>query len=192
MGDGEFERLPNRAMQVRGACAADAGGDSARMDARLEEHFVGIDVAETPEESLIQQKRFDTRVPAAQSFDEVEQRDAERIGTECGDTRGQGIGILDAAELSGVVVEQSAVVEVKDSVGVSRARGIDEEFSRHAEMNDEDAEVEFDDDEFAVAADVTDGAVGELEREGVAVAGGDESGVEFGGLDDAAGEVRRE
>ncbi len=132
------------------------------MHAGAEQRFIRVDVADAAYDSLIQQHGLDRRFArfearAAKSASDTSSGSGPRAATRSGKL----LAVFDAAELALIVVMQDAAVESEDGVGPFGGVGVDEELSRHAEMDDEKAAVETDRDELAVALDGSDAASGQ-------------------------------
>lgn len=155
---------------------AEMGGDGVGVDARGEEAFVGVDVAESAEYFLIEQQRLDAFAPAAEVRGEFGGGHLKWVRP----LRGQFGGPTYTAEAADVVVEEFALVERKDGAGVGRALAVEEELAGHAEMHLEHAAVAMQEDVFSEACDGADGCTN------------DGSLPIFDGSDSAAGEMRRE
>ena len=132
----------------------------------MEEGFVGVDVAYSVEERLVEQCGFDWRLAIAEERDEVFERDGEglfagaRVGFGCDG---------EAAEAAGVdETELASAAEDEDGVGVGRdgrVGGGDEETAGHAEVDEELGGFflsgEVDNDGLAYAVDAVNPAAGE-------------------------------
>jgi hypothetical protein len=104
----------------------------------VEESLVGVDIADSVEEGLVEERRLDGSPAVAEEGDEVFERDGERLAT------GAGVGgVRDgkAAEAAGVYeAELFTAAQSKDGVGVwgyGDIGGGDEEAAGHSEMDEE-------------------------------------------------------
>ncbi|MCU1248711.1 MAG: hypothetical protein JWQ49_1740 [Edaphobacter sp.] len=111
-----------------------------RSDAGVEQSFIGVDVADTVEERLVEQRRLNGGLAVAEEGGEVFERDREGFGAgafvSC---VGRDDG--EAAEAAGVdEAEFFAAAEGEDGVSVrgdGRVGGGDEQATGHAEMDEE-------------------------------------------------------
>lgn len=102
----------------------------------MEEGLVGVDVAHSVEERLVEQCGFDGRLAVAKESDEIFQGDGEGLFARA------GVGLVrdgEAAEAARVYeAEFASAAEGEDGVGVERDWGVgggDEEASGHAEVD---------------------------------------------------------
>ena len=91
-------------------------------NASVEEGLVGVDVAYSMEERLVEQRSFDGRFAVAEESDEVFERDGEGLFA------GAGVGLVcdgEATEAAGVdEAKFAAAAEGEDGVGVGRDGGV--------------------------------------------------------------------
>src|ERR1035437_9482460 len=153
------------------------------MNSGAEEGFIGINVAQSTEEALVQQQRLDAGLAALEGGGEILERDLQRLGPEFCNPRGEFLAELDAAELAAVVIEQDTAVERQDGVGVLARRAIEQEAAGHAEMNDQvSAAIERYQDELSIAPDAGDSAAPDARRHGMRIAAAQHApAAEFGG-----------
>src|SRR5437870_9402023 len=121
------------------------------MDAGAKQRLIGIDVADAPQETLIQQQRFDWSLAAARALDELLQTRLERLWPELFHPTRHSVTELQAAELAWIIIQQHAAIERDHCVRVSAGFAAREQLTGHAEMHGEIlAAVELDDDKLAV------------------------------------------
>ena len=128
-------------------------GTAARIDPGAEERLIGIDIADSGENGLVQQDSLNGRA-AADSF----QREfgGQGVGAQAARAVFTGLsGEFDAAEHADIVIDQGGTVEVEERSGVRAGGGVDEELAGHAEVDDQGPARGFalkvNQDEFAVA-----------------------------------------
>jgi len=107
------------------------------VDTGAVEGFVGVDVAETAEEGLVEQKRLNAGATGAKPGGEIGGGDFERVGTKIGGMRRKEPEI---SELADVVEEQSPVggrssTEQEYGAGIGSRLGVHEQRSCHAERD---------------------------------------------------------
>src|SRR5580698_10261320 len=150
MFNGQTEGIDHRLMELRDACSGQSGGVRERMNAGREQNLIDVNIAQPGEERLIQQQRFDARLSFSETRRKWSEAHFERLGPQLTYAR---IAPFDPPELARIVVEQDAVVEREDSIGVGRPGAAGEELPGHAEMHDEMTLVERDYNELAPARD---------------------------------------
>ena len=84
-GNGFGEHGDDGVVELAGAFAADALGERLRMNAGAEKGFVGVDIADAAEESLVEKQRLDARFVRSEGRGELIEGDFERLGSEAGD-----------------------------------------------------------------------------------------------------------
>jgi len=87
-----------------------------------EERFIGVDVPDAADESLVQQQRLDAGSAAAKIAGEVQSGDLERLRAEAAHASGEILVHLNGAELAAVVKLEHAAVQREDGVGVFARR----------------------------------------------------------------------
>jgi len=145
------ENIDHRSVQANGALLAQASRDGARMDARFIQRLIGVNIAHAAQESLIQQQRLDGGASRLQQLPKLVERDAERVGTERRGPFGQFFAPFDAAEMADVVINQQAAIEFENGARVRAGFGIEQQLSRHAQMDHQHAPIERENDKLAVA-----------------------------------------
>ena len=108
--NGQPEHFEQAFMQQLSACFRDAAGESARVNTSDKQCFIGVDVANAPEECLVQQQGFDVAAMLTQAGIKVFKRYIERVGTDPIKRFRKLVEELHAAELAHVIVDQRAVV----------------------------------------------------------------------------------
>lgn len=137
-------------MKSSRALAAQARRDGLRINAGLEQRLVGVDVAHPADELLVHEERLDHRPALAKHRPELRQLNGQRIRTQRANTLRQFLAPLDPSEMPDIVVNKQSFVEFKQRPGI-RARGrIEQQLTRHAQMNRERAVVQIEHDELAV------------------------------------------
>lgn len=168
--DGGTENRAQGSVKAGELVASESSGALRGPDAGPEETFVGVDVADTVEEGLIEQGGFDGELAAAKESDEVVEGDGERLGSRPLKFDGREGEATEAAGIN--KAELAAGSEMQDGVGVRRLRRLgmsDEQSARHAEVHDPlessvgvgGRDVQIEDDVFANAANAPDAAMGE-------------------------------
>lgn len=162
------------------------------MDGRGEQGFVGINVADTADKGLVEKKSFDGDAALLQAFEEFVEGDLQSVGADSCEGGRQGGKKLDAAKLADVVIDQRTAIEMEIGAGVFAAVGVPQEFPRHAEVDVEDATIEFNQDLFAMTADPFNAAAGEGGGGFSKATACDAVRVEFGVVNRAADNVGRD
>jgi hypothetical protein len=108
--DGGVQRMPHGVEQASAGASVERVGGHARVESRLEQDLVGIDVADTRKPRLIHKDRLDRLPPVRQCRSErrfIELR-SERVGTEVllGDERRGAVGHADMADATRIDVGQ--------------------------------------------------------------------------------------
>ncbi len=147
------EHFEQTFVQAFGALFRDAAGGSAWMNASVEQQFVRINVADAAEERLIEEKSLDAAAMLAQAVVEFCKGDVQSIGSDAIEGSGKFREELEAAELADVIVNQRPVVQVKDSARVFSGRGVPEQPAGHAEVDEQDAKIEVDENLLSTAPD---------------------------------------
>ena len=155
----ESEYLPHGRVEPLRAGSGEPVRTGPGVDASPEENLVDVDIAEAAEEALIEQQTFEQSTSGVEAVEEAVWRDLEWIGAQAGGRRGE---VADRAELADVVELEVTVRESEDGTGVGVTRGVPEQETGHAELDGEVAAVELEEDLFAVATDIADGASGEI------------------------------
>src|SRR5579883_2429730 len=162
--DGFAENFTNGLVEARGSRGAELRGGGQGMDAGGEEALVGVDVAQAREEFLIEQEGLDAGF-TAQARAKIFEADLQGLGAE------RGLGSEGyAPELARVVVEQDAVVEREDGVGVLAGVTRNEQLPGHAEMDSQGALVQREDDKLASPVHPLNGAPGQARGERTSIA----------------------
>ncbi len=107
--NGQPEHFEQAFMQQLSAYFRDAAGKSARVNTSGKQQFIGIDVANAPEECLVQQQGFDVAAMLMQTSIKLFKRNIESVGTDAIERFRKFVEELHAAELAHVVVDQRAV-----------------------------------------------------------------------------------
>lgn len=68
---GQSEHVDHGLMQTGGPVLAKAARQRFWMNSSNEKGLIGVDVAHTPQESLVQQQRFDTGVSRSQELQKI-------------------------------------------------------------------------------------------------------------------------
>src|SRR5262249_24330371 len=95
-------------MQAPEAVLAQTAGDSLGVDARAEQRLVGIDVADPPDEVLVQEPGLDARLAPGGAPEELVELPLERLRAEFFHALRHRVAEQDPAELALVVVQQHA------------------------------------------------------------------------------------
>jgi hypothetical protein len=155
---------------------------AARMDFRAEEGLVRVDVAHAAKDGLVEEQGFDVRFARVQRGGELRLRSFEGIEAE----RAEDLRLVGAgqnghtSEAANVGVTQfAAVIEREENVRVrprGSFRGVNDELAGHTEVYEErkllrtvTRAIEFDNEEFAVAAHLLDACAAKVafERSGI-------------------------
>ena len=149
-----------------------------RMDSGLEQNLVDINIAEPGQERLIQQQSFHPRLPLAKARGNSSRPISSGSGPSFFDAR---VAPFDAAELARIVIEQDAIVQREDAVGVRALDARGQQLSGHTQMHSEFARVQPDHDKLAAPRNRFNAPSGHLPRELRPVAGSHKSGSESRG-----------
>src|SRR5579875_1688593 len=122
---------------------------------------------------------------------EVGEIDTQRIGADALEQLGESFEKFDTAELTDVVIYQGSVVELEQRARVLAGCGVPQQFAGHAEVDVEDAVIEIDENLLAAPADPLNDASGQPLRRLRMAAARHALRIEFGALDGAAGQMRR-
>ena len=139
-------------MQTRGPLFAQSGRDRARVNASLVESLVRVNVPHTAQKFLIQQQRFDPRLPLLQPRQKIVERNVQRIRPQSLRAVQQPRAPLDSPEMADVVVNQQAFVEFENSARVGSRLGIEQQLAGHPQMNRKHALFQLQHDELAMPA----------------------------------------
>jgi len=123
------------------------------MDAGGKQRFIGIDVPNASDKRLIEKQRLDMSTAPVKALKELRKSNGQRIRSDARKRTGHLREEFDAPELANIVIEQGALVQMKNGTRVLAGSGIDEQLARHPKMDEENATVEFEKDLFAMAAD---------------------------------------
>ena len=166
-------------MKCGGTITAQLCGHAAGLNSCTPEGFVDVDISETADGGLVQQERFDGSPAVSGGLEELGGGDVERVSAQPGDSFGYLGTPFYASELANIVVEERQAVAGKNRASVGGAAGIEEQLSRHAEMDDHDSAIKDEDDELTAAFDATNGLAGEALGDRFAVVPQDEGGEEL-------------
>lgn len=136
--DGVLEDLDEGGAEAGEFVAGEASGLAAGADSGVEESFVGVDVADSVEEGLVEERGFDGSLAIAEESDEVFEGDGEGLAA------GAGVGgVLHGETAEAARVDEAKLLTVgerENGVGVGRVGdfgGVDEEAAGHAEVDEE-------------------------------------------------------
>jgi len=115
------EDVYHGAMQTRGPLLGQFGRNRAGVDARLKQRFIGVDVAHSAHERLVQQERLDTGVAFFQAFKKILEWNIQRVRPQRLSAIEQSVAPGNLSEMADIVVHQHALIEFEDRAGV-RAR----------------------------------------------------------------------
>lgn len=183
MSDRRLQQFDGDRMQGGRAIVPQAASPRLGVDARPEQRFVGIDVADPADEGLVEKQLLDLGVMGAEPLGESGAIDLEGIGTVGGRRLCQQ---MKASELPDIVVTEVPLLELEDGAGVRRRLGGPEEAAGHTELDEQPASIEREQQLLAVAAEGHHGAAGEEGR----IVRGDAFGAEFRGDDPCALDMR--
>jgi len=93
-------------MQTQRPFPAEPGRDRARMNARLEQRLVGIDVPHPAKERLVEQQRLDARLASLEQLQKFLRRNGKSVRTQSRDTRRHLLAPGDSPEMADVVEYQ--------------------------------------------------------------------------------------
>jgi len=140
-------------VQTRGPLFAQSGRNRARVNASLVESLVRVNVSHAAQKFLIQQQRFDPRLPLLKPLQKIIERDVECIRPQSLRAVQQPRAPLDSPEMADVVVNQKAFVELENSARVGARLGIEQQLAGHPQMNREHALFQLQHNELAVPPD---------------------------------------
>ena len=124
-------------MQVSRLAPADADAKPQRVQAGAEQRLVRIDVAESAQEFLVQEHRFEPRLAGGDARGEFVRPYLQRVGTQRGQARGQPLGPLPAAELADVLEHQpDAAVQGHRRPRVLSGSTVEQQVPGHPQVND--------------------------------------------------------
>lgn len=139
--DSFAKNVLERAAEGFGLFGGESGAQLSGMDFSAPEAFIGVDVTDTAEEALIEQKGFDAGAAATKGGSEIGGGYFERVGTKTGEfvSEERFIEISHAAEATRIgVAEFAAVVEQHADVRVFFKRQVGRNGSKltgHAEVD---------------------------------------------------------
>jgi len=122
------------------------------VNTRFEQRFIGVNVPHAAQESLIEQQRLDARFALLQQLQKIFERDVERVRTQCLRPLQQSGAPLNAAKMTDVVIDQQAFIKSKNGTRVRAGLLIEQQLAGHSKMDGENAVVQLEHDELAVAA----------------------------------------
>ncbi len=160
------------------------------MNARRKQRFVGIDVAHSADESLIEQERFDSDAAVLHPLEKIIETHRERVGADSFQCWRNGRIKLDSAELADVVIDERTTIQLQIGARVFPWLCIPQQLARHAEMHVQNAAVKGDQNLLAVAANSFDGGAGQGRCGLLETTASDTPRAQFRGLDSAPNNVR--
>jgi len=119
--------------------------------ARTEQRLIGIDIADSAHDRLVQQDCLDRRFSLLQSPGKFRQRDFERLRPQRGDASRKFVAILDSAELPRIGVKQRTLIQSEDRMCPLRKLAVGQQLAGHPEMHHEIALIEPDRNELSMA-----------------------------------------
>lgn len=131
----------NRAHQTLGIAGLERGCGRAGVNAGEPERLGCVDVADTSDDSLIEERELDWNTPGCERALEMGgvERRIDRVGTEDGRDRASGVEQLDGGERARIGEhDAAAVVELQNETREARKLGFDplhHPISGHAEVH---------------------------------------------------------
>jgi len=132
--DGMRQNPADGRVQPFGAHAAQAGGARQRMDPGGEQTLICVDVPYPGQEALVQQQSLHPSL-TAQPHAEFFKGNLQRLRPQPRHPRRAPGTPFDAAELARVVIQQDAVIESENSVGVGVNRPGYQQLPGHSQMH---------------------------------------------------------
>lgn len=120
------------------------------MNAGGKQSFVRIDVTHASDERLIQEHRLDETGVFLETRIEVVKCDLQRIRPNLAYRRWDARVKFKTAELTDVVVNECAFLEIKNGSSIFRRGGVPKQLARHAQMNVKDAAIQIEENLFAM------------------------------------------
>ena len=133
------------------AIGAQRRRQSLRMNARAKQRLIGIDIADAAHHSLIQQHGFHRRFTQLQTARKFFERNLQRFRPQRSHARGKFFSIFDSAKLPRVFINQRAAIQRENRVRPLRQRAIDQQPTRHPQMNHKESAIEANRDELSMA-----------------------------------------
>ncbi len=161
-GQSPAENPAHRGPELSGSRAGQPGSRGAGMNARIEQHFVGIDIPDPGHKRLIQKDAFHPPLPAAEAGGELAKGNFHGLGTQAGQfgATGQlrGRHAAEESKLAGVLETElgAGAEEAEDETDVlpqGRAGPGPEKPPGHAEVEDENAVIANEEQMLSPAAD---------------------------------------
>lgn len=191
--DSAPQDFPDRQKQGLGFGRLQGVGPAPGMEPGFPERLVRVNIAQSGQERLIQQQRFQSPVAGCQARRESGELEGavQRLRSQPLKNAIGVAGQLPAAEFAGIqVAEFPAVIQAQNQVLVAfpaRGRSFQAELPRHAQMDQQGVLAgKPDDDELAPAPDLADDLAPDPGREGGRGVPGDDVRAEHAGLADAA------
>jgi hypothetical protein len=154
MLDSRTEDLNNLAIQFACPPFRDTIGRSARVNASRKENFIGINVADSTDEYLVQEQRLYRSFAVFEARIELIEIHLEGIGPDTIQRLGHSDKVLYAPELPYIIVEKRAIVKPKHSACILAGQSIPEQFPRHPKVYVKHATIEIEEDLLAPPANV--------------------------------------
>ena len=139
--DGIAQNPPNGTVQQGDLSRGERGGVAGRMDASAPQAFVGINVAETPKDTLVEEKRLDHCPAPGEALPEVGQGGFQGVEAELTENTAQRVfgQQSQTAEAARVCVAKlPAIIQGKASMSVGTKRfssRAETQIAGHAEMH---------------------------------------------------------
>ena len=130
-----------------------------RMNARREKHLIGIDVADSAQEPLVEQYRLHASAMLRQALDEIVESHGQGVWPDARQHLRHGGIEFHSPEHARVVIDQRSVFKLKDGSGVFRwlkvcfSGGRPKQLSGHAQMDVKQAAIKVDENLFAATPD---------------------------------------
>ena len=131
----------NRAHQTTGVARSERGCGRARVNAGEPERFGRVNVADTSDNALIEERKLDRNTPGCERALEMRcvERRVDRVGTEYRRDRASGVEQLDGGERARIGEDDAAaVVELQNETREARKLGVDalhHPIAGHAKMH---------------------------------------------------------
>lgn len=131
------------------------------MQASGKQRFVRIDVPDTRDERLIQQKRLDVPFMALQSFEKFGKIYRKSVWPGTLESLRQFAHEFEPSELADVVIDQCSRVELENGARIFARLGVPQQLAGHPEVHIQHATIQVEVDLFAAAVNAENGRAGE-------------------------------
>jgi len=144
----------NTVVQLFCSLFRDTPNRSSRVNARGKKRFISVDVPNSANECLVEQKRLNQPAVLLQARVKLFKAHLQRIGAD----PFQGIGHLRkelyAAKLANVIIEQGSGIQVKGGPRVFTRQTIPEKLACHPQVNVKNAPIKIEEDLLSAPANI--------------------------------------